>query len=228
MTKTFGAGKVLFMGTDGAWRWRRGVEDKYHYRFWGQVVRWMAYQRNMAKGESMRFYFSPDQPVLGQTLSLRANVMETNGEPLAGGDVTARIEAPSGKFKAIRLKSGGVDSWGSFEGRYEIEEPGSHSVILSCKQTGATLETSFFVQGATKERVGLAARPKVLEELSKVTNGKVVQLTDNDMLQTFVGNIPDPPSILRRLQLWSHPLTIFLMVTALTIFWIGRKWAGMI
>ena len=101
-------------------------------------------------------------------------------------------------------------------------------MILSCKQTGATLETSFFVQGATKERVGLAARPKVLEELSKVTNGKVVQLTDNDMLQTFVGNIPDPPSILRRLQLWSHPLTIFLMVTALTIFWIGRKWAGMI
>ena len=53
-TRTYGAGKVLFMGTDGAWRWRRGVEDKYHYRFWGQVVRWMAYQRNMAKGETMR------------------------------------------------------------------------------------------------------------------------------------------------------------------------------
>ena len=56
------AGKVLFMGTDGAWRWRKGVEDKYHYRFWGQVVRWMAYQRNMAKGETMRLYYSPDQP----------------------------------------------------------------------------------------------------------------------------------------------------------------------
>ena len=39
VTRTFGAGKVLFMGTDGAWRWRKGVEDKYHYRFWGQVVR---------------------------------------------------------------------------------------------------------------------------------------------------------------------------------------------
>src|SRR5438105_12925440 len=50
------------MGTDGAWRWRKGVEDKYHYRFWGQVVRWMAYQRNMVKGETMRLYYSPDQP----------------------------------------------------------------------------------------------------------------------------------------------------------------------
>ncbi len=64
VTRTFGAGKVLFMGTDGAWRWRKGVEDKYHYRFWGQVVRWMAYQRNMAKGETMRLYYVPDQPRL--------------------------------------------------------------------------------------------------------------------------------------------------------------------
>ena len=30
VTRTFGAGKVLFMGTDGAWRWRKGVEDKVH------------------------------------------------------------------------------------------------------------------------------------------------------------------------------------------------------
>ena len=228
VTKTFGAGKVLFMGTDGAWRWRRGVEDKYHYRFWGQVVRWMAYQRNMAEGETMRFYFSPDQPMLGQTLALRANVMETNGEPLAGGDVTVRIEAPSGKFQLIRLTSGGAESWGSFEGRYEVAEPGSHKVILACKQTGATLETTFFVQGATRERIGLAARPKVLEELSKVTNGKVFSSTDRDKLLTAIGNIPDPPSTLRRLQPWAHPLTVALMIAALATFWIGRKWVGMI
>ena len=76
VTRTYGVGKVLFMGTDGAWRWRKGVEDKYHYRFWGQVVRWMAYQRNMAKGETMRLYYSPDQPQLQQTVTLNANVME--------------------------------------------------------------------------------------------------------------------------------------------------------
>jgi hypothetical protein len=33
VTRSFGAGKVLYMATDGAWRWRKGVEDKYHYRF---------------------------------------------------------------------------------------------------------------------------------------------------------------------------------------------------
>lgn len=146
-TKTFGAGKVLFMGTDGVWRWRKGVEDKYHYRFWSQVVRWMAYQRNMAKGESMRFYFSPDTPSIGQTLTLRANVMQSSGEPLVQGEVTAKIEAPSGKSQSIKLSSGGTESWGSFEGRYETTEPGMHQVTLMCKQTAETLETSFFCAG---------------------------------------------------------------------------------
>ena len=37
VTKTSGTGKILYMGSDGAWRWREGVEDLYHYRFWGQV-----------------------------------------------------------------------------------------------------------------------------------------------------------------------------------------------
>src|SRR5204862_1542199 len=121
VTRTFGAGKVLFMGTDGAWRWRKGVEDKYHYRFWGQVVRWMAYQRKMAKGETMRLYYSPDQPQLHRTVTLNATVMERGGEPLAKGDVIARIDAPSGKTETIRLAQHG-DEWGAFSGQYEAQE----------------------------------------------------------------------------------------------------------
>ncbi len=172
VTQTFGAGKVLFMGTDGAWRWRKGVEDKYHYRFWGQVVRWMAYQRNMAKGETMRLYYSPDQPQLGKTVMLKANVMERSGEPLSKGDVAARITAPSGRVQTIQFTSLN-DEWGAFTGQYVSDEPGQHHVTLSCRQTGATLDASFFVQGAAKEPVGKPARPEVLEEIARVSRGKV-------------------------------------------------------
>jgi hypothetical protein len=228
VTKTFGTGKILFMGTDGVWRWRRGVEDRYHYRFWGQVVRWMAYQRNMAKGESMRFYFSPDSPSIGQTLTLRSNVMRSSGEPLNQGDVTARVEAPSGKVQVVRLASGGEESWGAFEGRYTANEPGAHRVTLACKQTGETLETSFFVQGSSRERMGQAARPKVLEELSRLTGGKALSLAQRDQWLATLQAIPQPPSTIRRVPLWSHPATVALLLVALTVFWIGRKAAGMI
>jgi len=227
VTRTFGAGKILFMGTDGAWRWRKGVEDKYHYRFWGQVVRWMAYQRNMAKGETMRLYYSPEQPQVRQSVSLNANVMERTGEPLAKGDVTAQIEAPSGKIESIRFNSSG-DEWGAFTSNYIPKEPGQHKMILSCRQTGATLETSFTVQGVALEKVGKAARPDVLEEIARVSHGNVVAPDRLAQMIETLAAIPDPPPITHRLQIWSHPLSAGFIILLLGVFWVARKAYGLI
>jgi uncharacterized membrane protein len=227
VTRTFGAGKVLFMGTDGAWRWREGVEDKYHYRFWGQVVRWMAYQRNMAKGESMRLYYAPDQPQVRQTLVLHANVMESSGEPLAKGDVTARITAPSGKSETVRFTSAG-DEWGVFDAGFTTMEPGKHEVKLFCKQTNATLDTSLFVQGDAAETVGKPARPEVMEEIARVTHGKVLTPDKREQLVQSLASLPEPSPSIRRVQLWSHPVTAGVILLLLTVFWIGRKSVGLV
>ncbi len=227
VTRTYGAGKVLFMGTDGAWRWRKGVEDKYHYRFWGQVVRWMAYQRNMAKGETMRLYYSPDQPQVRQTVALSANVMDRGGEPLAQGEVTAKISAPSGKTEVVRLNSTG-DEWGVFTGAFTASEPGKHDVLLACRQTGATLNASFFVQGGDLERVGRPARPEVLAEIARVTRGKMVAADKTEEIVNSLANLSQQPPVTRRLQLWSHPLVGGLLVLMLGVFWVGRKAVGLI
>jgi hypothetical protein len=227
VTRTFGAGKVLFMGTDGAWRWRKGVEDKYHYRFWGQVVRWMAYQRNMAKGETMRLYFSPDQPQVHQTLALHANVMERNGEPLAKGDVSARITAPSGKTETARFTTTG-EEWGLYNSSFTPDEPGKHEVTLFCKQTGAKLDASIFVQGVNAERIGRPARPEVLEEIARVTRGKMLAPGKIEELVKSLASLPDPPPSVRRVQLWSHPVVMGLIVVLLGVFWVSRKVVGLI
>ncbi len=226
-TRTFGAGKVLFMGTDGAWRWRKGVEDKYHYRFWGQVVRWMAYQRNMAKGETMRMYYSPEQPQVRQTVALNANVMERSGEPLPKGDVSARIVAPSGKAETVRFSSSG-DEWGAFSSRFTAEEPGRHEVTLTCKQTGATLEASFFVQGVAIERMGRAARPEVLEEIARVSRGQVIGVDRLEQVLKSLAALPDPAPSVRRVQLWCHPIVASVLVVLLGLFWVGRKIVGLV
>ena len=226
-TRTFGAGKVLFMGTDGAWRWRKGVEDKYHYRFWGQVVRWMAYQRNMAKGETMRLYYAPDQPKMNQTLSLHANVMDRTGEPLHGGDVSALLTAPSGKSERVRFTSVG-DEWGVFTGRFTPSEPGKYEVTLSAKQTGATLATTFQVQGAAAERVGRQARAEVLEEIARVTRGQVIEAGALENLVNLLTALPDLPPSVRRVQLWCHPVVAAAIVVLLGVFWVGRKVIGLV
>ncbi len=227
VTRTFGAGKVLFMGTDGAWRWRRGVEDLYHYRFWGQVVRWMAYQRNMAKGEMMRFYYSPEQPQVRQTVALSANVMEKSGEPLSQGNVSVRIVAPSGRTETVQMTSSGSE-WGAFAGVFTASEPGPHEVTLRCKENGSELQTSLFVQGSMLEQLGKPARPEVLEELARVTRGQVIRSNDITQIIKAVSQVPEPPSEIRRVQLWSHPAIAATLVLLLGLFWVGRKMVGLI
>ena len=227
VTRTYGAGKVLFMGTDGAWRWRKGVEDLYHYRFWGQVVRWMAYQRNMAQGESMRLYYSPEQPQVRQTITMNANVMESSGEPLSGGDVTLSVLPPSGRVKTIRFESLG-EEWGAFSGRFTPEEPGEHRVTLFCKQTGVSLETGIVVQGVALEQIGKPARPDVLEEIARVTRGQVLTMDRVEEVVQMLTLMPDPPPSVRRVAIWSHPAVAGLFVLLLALFWVGRKGVGLI
>jgi hypothetical protein len=181
----------------------------------------------MAKGETMRLFYSPDQPQVRQTFALHANVMERNGEPLAKGDVSARITAPSGKTETVRFTSTG-EEWGVFSSRYTALEPGKHEVTLFCQQTGAKLEASIFVQGISAERVGRPARPEVMEEIARVAHGKMLQPGKIEELLQALANLPDPPPSIHRVQLWSHPVYAGIVLFLLSVFWIGRKIVGLI
>lgn len=225
-TKTYGTGKILFMGTDGAWRWRKGVEDRYHYRFWGQVARWMAYQRNMASDERMRLFYSPDRPRSGDTLTLNANVMSVGGEPLQSATVIVQITAPSGRVETVRLQAGGEGQWGLFTGIFSPSEPGEHRLLASCAENGGTLETTVSVQGTALERVGEPARHEVMEELARLTRGERLATVDPAQIRERIAALPAPEPTERRFRLWAHPFWAGALTLLLTLFWVGRKMAG--
>jgi uncharacterized membrane protein len=226
VTRTYGSGKILFMGTDGAWRWRKGVEDRYHYRFWGQVVRWMAYQRNMSQGDKMRLFYSPDRPRAGAVLTLNANVTSQTGEPLHDGTVIAQITSPSGKISSVRLVPGGEDDWGLFTGVFTPEEPGEQHVHLTSTDAGTALDTTISVQGSAREKVGKPAKPEVLREIAQLTRGKYMENTTPASVAADIATLPQPEFQERRVQLWAHPLWSGLLMLLLGLFWVGRKLAG--
>ena len=117
---------------------------------------------------------------------------------------------------------------GRLPSRYTPQEPGRHEVTLACQQTGASLDATFFVQGTQIERIGRAARPEVLEEIARVTRGKVVRPDRLDEIVQSLAELPDPPASVRRVQLWCHPAVMGILVTLLGVFWIGRKAVGLV
>ena len=226
VTKPAGSGKVLFMGIDSAWRWRRGVEDLYHYRFWGQVARWMSYQRNMAAGQRVRLFFNPERPEPGSTVTLNANAFDPNGAPLKEGSVSVDITAPDGRTQRIELQKNDT-AWGAFSGRFKVDLPGAWK--LRATATGAEdkpLETTILAQGVEIEKVGQPARPEVLEEMAKVSKGRVIQPAQLAELVKEITALPAPRPLENRIPLWSHWATVAALVTLLGIFWVGRKLNG--
>ena len=228
VTKTFGNGKVLFMGSDGAWRWRKGVEDKYHYRFWGQVVRWMAYQRSMAAGESMRLFHSPDRPNQGDVVTLQANIMGSNGEPLQDGTVTTTVVDPNGKTEIVSLMRDDPQAWGLFRGEFRPKSGGEFKLTTHCKQTGKSLDSTLFIQSTEREQIGKPARPDVLRDIANATRGKFAPIHEIEEVLKIATMVREPEPVERRLQLWSHPLWGAAILFLLGLFWAGRKWMGFV
>ena len=227
VTRSYGTGKVLFMGTDGAWRWREGVEDKYHYRFWSQVARWMAYQRNIARGERMRLFYSPDRPETNDGVTFNANVMSATGAPLQSGTVVLQVVDPQGNTESIRMTANG-DEWGLFTGSFTPQEPGTYQLQLNCRENESTLNAQLVVQGMEREQIGQPARYDVLEEIAKVTRGRMVPSEKVEDLFQEIAAIPEPEPVIRRLRIWCHPLWAGFLVLLLGIFWTGRKMVGAI
>jgi hypothetical protein len=226
VTKPAANGKVLYMGIDSAWRWRRGVEDLYHYRFWGQVARWMSYQRNMASGQRIRLFYTPERPLPGGNVTLNANAFDPNGAPLQDGTVAIDITSPTGRTQRIDLQKN-ESAWGAFAGRFKVDLPGEWKLRASV--TGAEdkpVETTLVVQGVDLEKTGQPSRPEVLEEMAKVAKGRVIQPDQLASLIKEIAALPEPRPLENRIPLWTDWRVITALIALLALFWTGRKLSG--
>jgi hypothetical protein len=227
VTRPAGNGKVLFMGTDSAWRWRRGVEDTYHYRFWGQVVRWMAHQRHLAHQEGMRFFYSPESPSRGNTVFLHATVFDASGFPFQGGEVTARISSQSGWVQELKLEpeKGG---WGVFTGSFIPEHGGTHDILIECEDVGRRVRTQLRIESPKRERTGRPARAGVLREVAAITLGRCSTTEELDEVVGSVNLLPEFKPTEHRFRLWCHPFWAVAIILLMGVYWSNRKLLGML
>lgn len=228
VTQSCGNGKVLFMGTDSAWRWRRGVEDKYHYRFWSQVARWMSYQRNMAAGERIRLIPTPERPRPGDTLTVTAMVSDKLGAPLQNGEVFLDITTPEGSSSRVQMDT--MDhTWGSFTASVKINRPGTWKLTASSSaEPDKSVTLPVITMSETLEKIGSPVNTALMEEMASITRGRMVKAEEIQRLIKEIRDLPVPPPMETRILLWCNPYTLSILILLLTLFWIGRKLNGTI
>jgi hypothetical protein len=227
VTRPFGSGETLFMGTDAAWRWRRGVEDRYHYRFWGQVVRWMSHKRHLAAGQGVRLVYNPENPNVGDSIYLNATVFDASGFPLEKGVVNAIIVGPSGQTERIELAQvpGG---WGVYKGSFIAREGGKFKITIASEKAARNLETEIMVARVQREKLGQPVNASILREIADLTGGKTGTIKEMAEMAAQINALPEIKPKPLRIKLWANPWWAGGIVVLLGIYWTGRKIVGMI
>ena len=222
-----GAGKSLYLGTDSAWRWRRGVEDKYHYRFWSQVVRWMAHGRYLAEKDGIKLIPSPEKPRVGEKVFLRCIVLDQNGFPLEEGEVSGLARHADGNVENIFFRPD-PECPGVYLSSLEAATVGNLEIEAICESVDRNIQTKLQVDEPNLEKLGKPTNQVPLEQLANLTAGLSVNYQDAEKLISALSLIPEPKPTIRIHSLRSNLYWGGFLFLLLAIYWTGRKFFGMV
>jgi hypothetical protein len=242
----YGLGKVLWVGTDGTWRWRFRTGELYHHRFWGQVVRWAA-SGKLAVGNA-RVRFGPERAMYEEGEGIRLQARISEGISGVGPDllIAAQIykadpntgqsaEEPVAVVP-LRALSGQPRT---FEGEILSLPAGRYVMRLDVPQVARALqldagssakvpEAAIEVSvGETSERVELAAARDQVEQLATATGGRVLADHEAGELAPLLRARTKQTTRVVETRLWDHPAYLLIFFAILTVEWVARKRFGL-
>ena len=220
VTSNAGLGKVLYMGIDSSWKWRKGVEDLYHYRFWRQMSRWMSYQRTLTDGSRAKLFLGVNTPNVGDPIPFRLRASKSDAQPAELSQVRVVVKSSSERETLVSISQS--KEWGEFLGKVSFSEAGMNSIeVIIDDEVVASRE--IMVKESPKEVVGELINSSLLKEVSLITGGEALPYSERKQLlsQLLKASKPSPKYSLNALY-HNWPWYVGLM-GLLTVSWLFKR-----
>ncbi|MCP4847587.1 MAG: hypothetical protein GY899_06550 [Verrucomicrobiaceae bacterium] len=220
----YGAGEVMWIGTENTWRWRRNTGDLYHTRFWGQVVQRMA-GRRLATG-SRRTELRSDRTVAreGERFTVFARLLDQSFQPRSDESIKAILNDSGnqpGPQRTVTLRAI-PGSPGEYRAEFPAGQPGRYKLSLP-DDAGGGIDLT--VRGTDREFAQTAMDQSILQEIAAITGGTFLREENLHELPGIMELEPAEILLGRESELWNSPLYFILLLLPLTIEWFMRKFA---
>lgn len=227
----YGAGTAFWQGIDETWRWRAEVGDKYPYRYYGQVIRFLSLQ---SFTRSKRFFITTDRLRydVGDEVRIRAEVRDEEAIAAgADGKQTIQLEHPSRAVEPITLSAVEGEP-GKFEGTFKPVDTGSYRLFVEPGERFGADEVASRVFEVELPRLELQ-EPRMdqtgLEQVALASGGKFLRLHELSAIPDQLPELSEPILVGRsETELWDRPWVFMLFFTLLLIEWVGRKVARLL
>ncbi len=225
-SQLYGPGRTVFIGFDSTYRWRYLSED-YFDGFWARLIDRVG--RNKALGGRFPFQVHLGKGVYRVGERVSVGVRYTDAAATAeAAEITAELEIAGQPPEPLRFERV-PDDPGLLTAAFPAEHAGAYSLRIvpaTAVDTGSGVRvstTTFRVEPPRREVDEPSLNRPLLAELARLTNGRVLDLSDVDKLDDAIPMREVTRTLETRDELWDAPLIFVTMVLSLTLEWVLRK-----
>jgi hypothetical protein len=224
-----GSGKVMYVGTDQLWRLRFKLGDRYHGRFWGQAIQFLALSRLLGENKRVRIEIDKtDQIRTGERVEIHANVLDPTYQPIAAEKYTIQL-APVAKDSAetpvVDMALTPVPgSPGLFQGSHVFREEGRFTLKAKGGDARFANTLDVVVSASDLEALEPAMQESLLRKMSALSSGRYVAVREWPAVPGFVQARQRVVVESKEMDLWdSWPLFVVLLLSAGTEWFFRRR-----
>ena len=233
-----GLGKVAMLNFDQTWRFRYGVGDTIHHKFWGQLMHWGAGE-NLAAGTTYvrlgtrKLSYEP-----GEKVRVMARLIDESFRPVTNAQVGVAIYKDGTVVRKQNLTYQ-KESNGMYEteiesltepGTYRIELTGAKVEELLAKEKVRSVEQKLTIatEGNPVELGEVSVNPELAARVASLSGGVVAAPDDTSKLLSLFGDATKDVDERKETTLWDNWMILALAVAAATAEWILRRKGGLV
>lgn len=221
----YSQGHTFYLGCPEIWR-LRSQDEEYYDRFWIKLVRKAGEGRTRRGIQGNMLILEGRDYDVGQTVPVRARVLNSQFEPLDQDRISIEVYDPTGRplvppLVLTRDRNRPAEYTGDFlaalPGRYKLELPVPDSRDVVTSDVNVTLPAL--------EMAELRQNVTALTRLTEGTGGAYVSIEDAvARVPELLPNMGQQIIIDQQLrELWDRQWVLFLLVTLLGAEWLTRK-----
>jgi hypothetical protein len=166
----YGSGRVFFLGSGEMWR-LRAVDEAYFEQFYTKLIRHVT-QGRLLRGSSRGVLLTgQDRYLLGNSVDVRAQLMNSRLEPLASPGVEMQVYESNGKLQSVILRPDPTRQ-GTYQGQFPATEEGAYRLELIVPESdNERLIRRISVRLPELERENPQRNDALLSQIAKDTGG---------------------------------------------------------
>lgn len=230
VTRRFGGGQAVYLAFDQTWRWRYRVADRYHNRFWNQLLEAIMQPPFEVKDRYVSLAVGSPQYTAGDSATLRAQLRDASGKPVGGAIVEAILSGGAGGPETVLLKNVDADR-GIYEGRSGPLGSGDYEISLRSagyNESQAVKTSMLVVPPPDREASRLAQDVDLLGSLAESSGGVYADESEAQKVWDAIAPLSDGRIETRRYPLAESFPWFWMVIGLLTAEWWFRKKAGLI